>query len=77
MSTQSHTIDEEEGSAYLLVALITGSNAGGRSIGYLNGFTEILPGQITAYVFKTADGNQYLDFLNKKFKIGDDEEYLK
>ena len=78
VSTESHAIDELEGYAYLLVALVTGSNAGGRSIGYLNGFTEILPGQITAYVFKTADGNQYLDFLNKRFKIGDDDTgYLK
>ena len=76
MSTQSHTIDEEEGNAYLLVALITGSNSGGRSIGYLNGFTEILPGQITAYVFKTADGNQYLDFLNNKFRIGNNDQYI-
>lgn len=76
VSTQSHTIDEEEGNAYLLVALITGSNSGGRSIGYLNGFTEILPGQITAYVFKTADGNQYLDFLNNKFRIGNNDQYI-
>lgn len=72
VSTESHAIDELEGYAYLLVALITGSNAGGRSIGYLNGFTEILPGQITAYIFKTADGNQYLDFMNKRFMIGND-----
>ena len=28
-------------------------------------------------MFKTADGSQYLDFLNKRFKIGSDEEYLK
>ena len=76
VSTQSHAIDEEEGCAYLLVALITGSNTGGRSIGYLNGFTEILPGQITAYVFKTADGNQYLDFLNNKFRIGNNDQYI-
>lgn len=76
VSTQSHTIDEEDGYAYLLVALVTGSNAGGRSIGYLNGFTEILPGQITAYVFKTADGNQYLDFLNNKFRIGNNDQYI-
>lgn len=76
VSTQSHTIDEEKDYAYLLVALVTGSNAGGRSIGYLNGFTEILPGQITAYVFKTADGNQYLDFLNNKFRIGNNDQYI-
>lgn len=76
VSTQSHAIDEEDGYAYLLVALVTGSNAGGRSIGYLNGFTEILPGQITAYVFKTADGNQYLDFLNNKFRIGNNDQYI-
>lgn len=76
VSTQSYAIDEVEGCAYLLVALVTGSNAGGRSIGYLNGFTEILPGQITAYVFKTADGNQYLDFLNNKFRIGNNDQYI-
>ena len=36
----------------------------------MNGFTEILPGQITAYIFKSADGVQFVDFLNKQFHIG-------
>lgn len=61
---------------YLLCAIITSATDGDRSVGYMNGFTEILPGQITAYVFKTADGLQYLDFLNGAFHIGKGSEFL-
>ena len=62
---------------YLLYAIINSKDSDGeRSIGYLNGFTEILPGQITAYIFKSADGTQFLDFLNKTFRVGDNNQYI-
>ena len=60
---------------YLLYAIVTNKD-GSPSIATLNGFTEILPGQIRAYIFATADGSQYLDFLHERFKIGNNNEYL-
>ena len=61
---------------YLLYAIVTNSD-GSPSISTLNGFTEILPGQIRAYIFATPAGDQYLDFLHGIFKIGNDSDYLK
>lgn len=60
---------------YLLYAIVT-NNDGSPSISTLNGFTEILPGQIRAYIFATSDGTQYLDFLHERFKIGNENEFL-
>ena len=60
---------------YLLYAIVTDSD-GSPSISTLNGFTEILPGQIRAYIFATSDGTQYLDFLHELFKIGNESEFL-
>ena len=60
---------------YLLYAIVTNSD-GSPSISTLNGFTEILPGQIRAYIFATPAGDQYLDFLHGIFKIGNDSDYL-
>ena len=60
---------------YLLYAIVTNSD-GSPSISTLNGFTEILPGQIRAYIFATPNGDQYLDFLHGKFRIGGTGEYL-
>ena len=68
--------NDDPGYYYFLVAIVTSKSNGFRSIGYMNGFTEILPGQITAYVFKTPDGTQYLDFLSEKFKIGNSVNFL-
>ncbi len=61
---------EDDSNYYLLYAIINSKQNGSRSIATMNGFTEILPGQITAYIFKTKEGDQYLDFLDKKFHIG-------
>ena len=42
------------------------------SIATMNGFTEITPGQIRAYMFSSPDGDSYLDLKNSKFKLGND-----
>lgn len=42
------------------------------SIATMNGFTEITPGQIRAYMFSSPDGGSYLDLKNSKFKLGND-----
>lgn len=72
LSTEAHSLREEGGYLYLLAAIVTDKENGNRSISYMNGFTEILPGQITAYIFKSYDGKQYIDFQSKSFNIGDD-----
>lgn len=70
LSDTAKALDEGDGNYYLLYAIINSKQNGSRSIATMNGFTEILPGQITAYIFKTKEGDQYLDFLDKKFHIG-------
>lgn len=37
----------------------------------MNGFTEITPGQIRAYLFASADGSSYLDLSSNSFKLGE------
>lgn len=61
---------------YLLYGIVNSKSNDTRSISTMNGFTEILPGQVTAYIFKNKEGDQYMDFLNKAFHIGDASEVL-
>ena len=55
---------------YLLYAIVTNSD-GSPSISTLNGFTEILPGQIRAYIFASPDGESYLNLMHSKLKLRD------
>ena len=65
--------NEEEPEYYhLLYAIINSADDNGdREYTTMNGFTEITPGRITAYRFISPDGNQYLNFLDKTFHLGD------
>jgi len=56
---------------YLLYGMINSDDGNGRSFSTMNGFTEILPGQITAYIFKSASGDSYLDLRKNELKLGD------
>lgn len=56
---------------YLLYGMINSDDGSGRSFSTMNGFTEILPGQITAYIFKSASGDSYLDLRKNELKLGD------
>jgi len=61
--------------AYNFLYAIVGNNgSSGRSITTLNGFTEITPGQVTAYIFKTPDGQQYINFKDGTLHIGNPYE---
>ena len=56
----------------LLYGTISKADSDGhRSFTPMNGFTEILPGQVTAYIFKSASGDSYLDLRNNVLKLGD------
>ena len=69
--TTSDTSSEDYGYYYLLYGMINSDDGTGRSFSTMNGFTEILPGQITAYIFKSASGDSYLDLRQNVLKLGD------
>lgn len=61
---------------YLLYATISSAIEGSRSIATFNGFTEITPGMIRAMKWISNDGQQFIDFINKSFRIGDASKFL-
>lgn len=48
----------------LLVGILNSATDGERDFAPLYGFTEVLPGQITTDVIRSADGKTYFDLLN-------------
>ena len=60
---------EDNGNYNLLYAIVTNSD-GSPSISTMNGFTEITPGQVRAYMFASPKGDSYIDFKNNQFKFG-------
>lgn len=62
----------EEGAFYwLLVGVLNTEYDGERSFATLYGFTEILPGRITADRLLASDGQSYFDMLNGAMKLKD------
>lgn len=70
LETTAHKL--EEGSYYwLLVGVLNTEYDGERSFATLYGFTEILPGRITADRLLASDGESYFDMLNAAMKLKD------
>ena len=69
-------LEDVTGYWHFLYATIGSVMDGERSIFTCNGFTEIGPGRITAYKFISPDGLQYLDFLTKAFRVGDNNRSI-
>ena len=67
--------DIDPNNYYLLYAIINSGDSEGRSVSTMNGFTEILPGQITAYIFKSPQGDSYIDLKGNRYKFGDNFSY--
>lgn len=73
IGTEAEPVYESQYSYNFLYAVVSLSTLGGiPSIATMNGFTEITPGQIRAYMFSSPDGDSYLDLKNSKFKLGSD-----
>ena len=70
VSQTAIAIDEEEDYYYFLYAIINTADDGIREWTPMNGFTEITPGRVTAYRFMSPDGEQYLNFYDKTFHLG-------
>lgn len=74
LETDAHKL--EEGSYYwLLVGVLNTEYDGERSFATLYGFTEILPGRITADRLLSSDGDSYFDMLNAALKLKDKLQY--
>lgn len=70
LETVAHKL--EEGNYYwLLVGVLNTEYDGERSFATLYGFTEILPGRITADRLLASDGQSYFDMLNAAMKLKD------
>lgn len=70
LETEAHRL--EEGAYYwLLVGVLNSEYDGDRSFATLYGFTEILPGRITADRLMASDGESYFDMLNAAMKLKD------
>ena len=54
-------MEQIEGFYHFLVGVLNSESNEGRSFATLYGFTEILPGQITTDIIRSADGNTYFD----------------
>ena len=71
---------ESENRYYLLLGLLLAENEGSRDFMSLYRFTQILPGQITTDVIRSADGSCYFDLARNKiggrikFKAGSEGE---
>lgn len=61
-------LEEEEGYWHLLLGILCAELEGERSYASLYGFTEILPGQITTDMIRSADGSTYFDLANNVIK---------
>lgn len=61
---------------HLLMGVLNSEFDGARSYASLYGFTEILPGRITTEKVISADGNNFMDFANNAFRIGNNNSYL-
>lgn len=64
--THKEMDDPESKFYYFLVGILNSENAGTREFVPLYGFTEILPGQISTDVIRSADGKTYFDLANGK-----------
>lgn len=65
-----------EGYYYLLVGVLNSEFEDERSFVELYGFTEILPGRVTTDRVVSADGQNFLDFVNNAFRVGNSSVYL-
>lgn len=73
IGTEEAPVNVNQYAYNFLYAVVSLNTKGGiPSIATMNGFTEITPGQIRAYMFSSPDGESYLDLKNSKFKLGSD-----
>lgn len=76
LSESPIAMEDVSGYYHLLTGILNSEFDGERSYVPLYGFTEVLPGQITANKVVSSNGKNFLDFLNNTFRIGNDKSYI-
>ncbi|MCL6103092.1 MAG: hypothetical protein M1292_11535 [Bacteroidetes bacterium] len=61
---------------YFLVGVLNSEFEDDRSFVTLYGYTEVLPGRITADRVVSTDGLNFLDFVKKSFRVGSNDTFL-
>lgn len=69
-------LEERSGYYHFLLATIGKLTNGVRSYQAWNGFTEITPAAIRANRFVSTDGQQYVDFEKKEFRVGNADKWV-
>ena len=76
ISEQAIAMEGVAGYYHLLMGVLNGEYDGERSYVSLYGFTEVLPGQVITNKVASANGKNFMDFLNNAFRIGNDKTYI-
>ena len=76
LSATAIAMTSVSGYYHLLVGILNSEYDSSRSFVPLYGFTEILPGRITTNKIVSADGYNFLDFLNNAFHVGNSTTFL-
>ncbi|WP_304707989.1 hypothetical protein [uncultured Rikenella sp.] len=76
ISEQAIAMESVAGYYHLLMGVLNSEYDGERSYVSLYGFTEVLPGQVITNKVASANGKNFMDFLNNAFRIGNDKTYI-
>lgn len=76
LSKNAIKLEGVEGYYHFLVGILNSEFEEDRSFVELFGFTEILPGRITTDRIVSSDGQNFIDFVNNSFRVGDTDSYL-
>ena len=76
ISEQAIAMEGVAGYYDLLMGVLNCEYDGERSYVSLYGFTEVLPGQVITNKVASANGKNFMDFLNNAFRIGNDKTYI-
>lgn len=75
LSEKAISMDSVNDYYHLLVGILNSESDGERSFVQLNGYTEILPGRITADRIVCSDGKSFLDLAKSVLVLGDAFDY--
>lgn len=76
ISEQAIAMEGVSGYYHLLMGVLNSEYDGERSYVSLYGFTEVLPGQVITNKMASANGKNFMDFLNNAFRIGNDKTHI-
>ena len=76
ISEQAIAMEGVAGYYHLLMGVLNSEYDGERSYVSLYGFTEVLPGQVITNKVASANGKNFMDFLNNAFRIGNAKTYI-